>query len=203
MASRAIGLTKEKHTMSDETNKQILELVQQIAKDVAQGSTDIAQLSKDVEPIRNIDLRLLARNVNHLMTDAADLKDRVRGIEPGSLMRLEAGLTSLIHHLQTMQSHWDRLASRVAKLEEKAEPANKPPELPGTVGPEEGERAMSNRFTLEVTMDTPAFDDGRRAELARILNHVSGEAETGIEGGDRPLRDSDGNVVGHYTGMPK
>jgi hypothetical protein len=125
----------------------------------------------------------------------------------GVLLRLEdhqkAAFENILNQLRIMQSQGDRMHDRVRELENKADPVNKLTALPSAAGPEEGKRTLTNRFTLEVTMDTAAFDEGRRAELARILNDLSGEAATGIEGGDRPLRDSDGNVVGRYIGVPE
>jgi hypothetical protein len=156
----------------------------------------------DVAPLKNVDLSQLMRRVKFFRNDTADIKDQ-RMIDQGTLAYLESRINLVITHLRAIQSQWDRMYDRVRKLEDKAEPVNKFPALPSAAGRDEGKHAMTKRFTLEVTMDTAAFDDGRRAELARILNHVSGEAATGIEGGDRPLRDSDGNVVGRYTGMPK
>jgi hypothetical protein len=178
--------------MSDDKYDRTLELVQQQSQTISQLSEELTQLTKGVAPLMQQQKRLLGELANMRADD---------GVLLAIVLRMDGTLSGLVNEVSAMHDH--RFDRRLRDLEEKAELVNKLPALPSAAGPEEAKRTVTRRFTLEVTMDTVAFDDGRRAELARILNDVSGEAATGIEGGDRPLRDSDGNVVGHYTGMPE
>lgn len=178
--------------MSDDKYDRILELVQQQSQTIAQLSEKVTQLSQDVAPLMQQQKRLIGELANMRADD---------GVLLAIVLRMDRTLSGLVNEVSAM--HDNRFDRWLRDLEEKAEPGNKLPALPGAAGPEEEKPTLTKTFTLEVTLDTAAFDEGRRVELARILNDVSGEAATGIEGGDRPLRDSDGNVVGRYTGMPE
>lgn len=52
-------------------------------------------------------------------------------------------------------------------------------------------------FTMTIKTDNAAFDDDASMELSRILLRVAGELAD--VPGKYPLRDINGNTVGHYT----
>ena len=58
----------------------------------------------------------------------------------------------------------------------------------------EGDQTM---FTMTIKTDNAAFDDDASMELSRILLRVAGELAD--VPGKYPLRDINGNTVGHYT----
>lgn len=57
-------------------------------------------------------------------------------------------------------------------------------------------------FKLNFETDNAAFDGAHIAESARILREIADKMESGAQVGGGPIRDINGNRVGHWEMTP-
>jgi hypothetical protein len=68
-----------------------------------------------------VDLEFLARQIERVITDLATLKDDAM-VVMARLDRIDATVQSLVVEVRAMHSRHERLARRVERVEERAEP---------------------------------------------------------------------------------
>lgn len=57
-------------------------------------------------------------------------------------------------------------------------------------------------FKMDFATDNAAFDDMPATESARILREIARKIETGEQLGGGPIRDANGNRIGHWELTP-